>query len=325
MNYLVSIIIVAYEHSKYLKKSIESVLNQTHEEIEVLIINNSSSDNSLFVIREFTDQRIKVTSQKNFGPSAAFNYGIELSKGEFLVILSGDDFLAQDFIEINLTNYFKNQTLLTFSLPKLIDESDQLLNNSHFQTFYTNNFVNEYDLFRSLFYKTNFLCAPTAFFHRKVFEKVGKFKISLFQLQDFDFWLRCCEKVSVSFIPKSTVFYRIRKGNLNLSSKINNPRTELEMIRIYQNLLSSISPEFLQRVFPEFLSEKEVDLFIAEANLARIYLSHSNINIQRIGIQNIASLIDDPVNYKKLLETFNFDLINFIQIESYFGKDLICE
>lgn len=109
MNPLVSIIIPVYNVEKYLPKCLESVINQTMNEIEIIVVNDESSDDSLKIIHEFSDRdsRIKVVDQKNKGLGGARNSGIKIASGEFLFFLDSDDYIKLETLQ-ETYDYAKN-------------------------------------------------------------------------------------------------------------------------------------------------------------------------------------------------------------------------
>ena len=108
----ISVIIPFYNAEKYFKKCLNSILNQTLNEIEILCINDGSVDNSINILQKFslTDKRIKIVTQKNKGPASARNLGIYLSRGEYLAFMDADDYypannvLEKLYREANKTN-----------------------------------------------------------------------------------------------------------------------------------------------------------------------------------------------------------------------------
>ncbi len=110
MNKLISIIVPIYNSEKYLKRSISSILCQTYKNIEVLLINDGSTDNSIKICQEFSriDNRIKIIDKKNSGVSNTRNKGIELSTGELIMFVDSDDFIEKDYIE---KMYYKLENL----------------------------------------------------------------------------------------------------------------------------------------------------------------------------------------------------------------------
>jgi len=101
LNYKVSLIIPVYNVEKYLKKCLDSATEQTLGEIEIIIVNDGSTDNSLSIICEYEvrDNRIKVINQKNSGVSAARNAGLSVASGEFIAFLDSDDWIDVSFLE----------------------------------------------------------------------------------------------------------------------------------------------------------------------------------------------------------------------------------
>jgi glycosyltransferase involved in cell wall biosynthesis len=105
---LVSIIIPVYNTEKYLAQCIESAINQTYQNLEIIIIDDGSTDNSLKIAKTFNDNRINIFSQNNKGASAARNLGILKSNGEFLQFLDADDFISLNKIESQIELALKN-------------------------------------------------------------------------------------------------------------------------------------------------------------------------------------------------------------------------
>lgn len=101
MKIKVSIIVPVYNVDKYLKKSLESLINQTLQEIEIICINDGSTDNSLKILQEYSlkDTRIRLIDQANQGVSAARNIGISFATGEYIGFCDPDDWVCTDFYE----------------------------------------------------------------------------------------------------------------------------------------------------------------------------------------------------------------------------------
>ncbi|WP_020005670.1 glycosyltransferase family 2 protein [Brachyspira innocens] len=109
---MVSIIIPVYNVSNYLKTCLESVINQTYKELEIICINDGSTDNSFEILKEYAskDKRITIIDKKNAGVSAARNDGIEKAKGEYIFCIDSDDYIDNDFIEVFYNNAKKNNS-----------------------------------------------------------------------------------------------------------------------------------------------------------------------------------------------------------------------
>ena len=97
---LISVIMPVYNTSQYLRRSIESVLNQTFKDFELICINDGSTDNSLQILEEYatTDSRIKIINQENSGAGYSRNVGISRSTGKYLAFLDADDWYDENFL-----------------------------------------------------------------------------------------------------------------------------------------------------------------------------------------------------------------------------------
>ena len=95
----VSVIVPIYNASKYLSRCIDSILNQTLEDIEIILINDGSTDESHEIIDKYNDTRIKYYKRKNFGIGSSRNFGISNANGEFICFVDSDDYLNSTFCE----------------------------------------------------------------------------------------------------------------------------------------------------------------------------------------------------------------------------------
>ena len=109
----ISIILCVYNGEKFIENAIKSVLNQTLEEIELIIVNDGSTDNTPNIIKQFNDERIKIINQENKGLGASRNIGMEYATGEYIGFLDADDWLDEKMCEITYTEAKKNSTDIT--------------------------------------------------------------------------------------------------------------------------------------------------------------------------------------------------------------------
>ena len=118
-NPKVSVIIPVYNVEKYLKECLDSIVNQTLKDIEIICVNDGSTDNSLKIIKDFAqiDNRIVIINQQNFGVSSARNQGIKKAIGEYIIFVDSDDWLELNCIEELVKNTFNNDTdILCFGI-----------------------------------------------------------------------------------------------------------------------------------------------------------------------------------------------------------------
>ncbi|MCQ2096647.1 MAG: glycosyltransferase [Fibrobacter sp.] len=153
MNSLVSIIIPVYNVERFIKKCIDSVINQTYKNIEIFLIDDGSTDNSGKICDDYSqnDSRIKVFHKKNGGASSARNIGISVAKGDFIAYIDADDHVAIDYIE----------NLLQF-------DADVVASNEKLEGLFSIDFV------KKNFHNTKAFIAPYAKLYKRC--KVSKIK-----------------------------------------------------------------------------------------------------------------------------------------------------
>ena len=111
----ISIIVPIYNSEKYLKKCIDSLINQTMKNIEIILINDGSTDNSEKIIKEYKDERIKYFKNKNQGIGKTRNFGIKKSSGKYLMFIDSDDYISNNCCEMFYNNIIKNKTDMVVS------------------------------------------------------------------------------------------------------------------------------------------------------------------------------------------------------------------
>lgn len=110
----ISVILPVYNGGKYIQKAIESVLNQTFQDFELIVVNDGSTDNTLNVIDSFDDSRIRVINQSNQGPGAARNNALKMAQGQYIMYLDSDDWYHEKALEISYTEITKHDADMTF-------------------------------------------------------------------------------------------------------------------------------------------------------------------------------------------------------------------
>ncbi len=317
---LVTVIMTTYNHEKYVGEAIESVLKQTFDDIELVIVNDGSGDNTEKVIKKFTDERIVYLYQENQGPSIAANNAILASRGKYIAIMSGDDVSHPLRIERQLREYQKqNNKRVLFSHCNFIDDDNNSLDGGHFaKEFFNYATKNRFEILNHYFWKGNFLNDITTFTEKEAFLDIGLYNPLFLQLQDFDLWMRALLKGYDFYImPEKLISYRIRANNANLSAPSAEAiiRTTLENGLILRNYLQIKTQDDLLKIFPEvikFNSKIEPDLipfYIAQLSLSVPKSCH-----QLFGVETLFNLLNDPVLSVQLKEKVGFGHKEFCEI-----------
>ena len=126
---LVSIIVPVYNAEKFLNRSINSVLNQSYKKLELILVNDGSTDNSEKICNIYgvTDKRIKVISKKNGGPAAARNTGVSYATGDFIFFLDADDFIEENAIERLITIYNQYQPDMVMGNFNKLEKNNEII------------------------------------------------------------------------------------------------------------------------------------------------------------------------------------------------------
>lgn len=110
----ISVILPVYNGEKYIQKAIESVLNQTFTDFELIVVNDGSTDKTLDIINSFDDARITIINQSNQGPGAARNNALRIAKGQYVMYLDSDDWYHERALEISYNEITKHDADMTF-------------------------------------------------------------------------------------------------------------------------------------------------------------------------------------------------------------------
>ena len=110
MNELVSVIIPLYNKEKYIKRCIDSLVKQTYKNLQIIIVDDGSTDNSTDIISQYKDERIELIQKKNEGVSLTRNRGIESSKGKYIAFVDADDYVSKDYI-YNLIQQYETKDI----------------------------------------------------------------------------------------------------------------------------------------------------------------------------------------------------------------------
>ena len=213
-NDKVSVVISVYNSEKFLEESIESVLNQTYKNIEILTVDDGSTDQSLNILHRF-DDKIIILSQKNQGLAISVNNAIKKIKGRWLKWLSPDDILYPDAIEVLVNEAKKlSDNTIVYSNWDIVDENGQKLR-SFFESNYNDLGIFEFNvrLLDGPQINVNTTLIPTSLFSKGCVMRQLKDPVAI----DYDFFLRSGVLYNTHFhlVQKSLLKYRIHRKQLS--------------------------------------------------------------------------------------------------------------
>lgn len=230
---LVSVIMPVFNSGKYLKKAIESILNQTYENIELLIIDDGSLDESVKIIKSFNSNKIKFfQNQKNIGVSATRNKAIDLSAGKYVALMDSDD----------ISPIYRIEKQVDF----LENNNEYGLIGGHYERFSEVGFLKKKKIHRQSLIqeenqvKINFMgsiSAPTVMFRLSVVKENNiYFDINLKIAEDYDFWRRIGLYSKVTNIDEILINYRKHSNNTMNKKELAYLHTTIAIRKSFDNL-----------------------------------------------------------------------------------------
>lgn len=204
---LVSICIPNYNCEKYITEAIKSTLNQTYNNIEIIVIDNCSTDNSWKIIKSFDNKIKAIRNKKNIGSTSNFNKCIRLANGKYMKILHSDDVLERSCIEKQVNIMEKNRNVgFAYGKTIIIDEKNNEIEDI---SFYTKDIVTKgIDKLDELLCG-NHIMFPSVMLRKKCVDDVGFFDPRLYYCNDWDLWMRICMKYDAVYLKETMAFYRI--------------------------------------------------------------------------------------------------------------------
>ena len=239
---LVSVICLSYNHEAYVVEALNSVINQTYPNIELLIADDCSKDNSAIVINEWLKEHPNVqflSNNTNLGSNKTFNQLAKIAKGEYIIDLAADDVLLSNCIEKQITTFqnskYKNLGIVYGNLIE-IDENGAFLKN-----YYTEDEHPESgDIYKMVIGRTTKICSVSSMVKKSVFEQLGYYDETL-AYEDLDLWIRTSRVFEFEYIPDFLAKKRILTTSLSAYfTQKKNPRTK----RLHESTLKILYKAF---------------------------------------------------------------------------------
>lgn len=205
---LVSIVISSYNSEEFIEESILSLINQSFENFELIIVNDASTDNSLNIIENFAskDYRIKIINNEiNIGLTKSLNKAIKTAKGKYIARQDADDVSFKDRLKTQVEFLEKNKNIILLG-SRHID----IINAKE----YKSNYI-PFDKINKNIYMFNPIAHSTAIFNRKIFIDIGLYDESYLTSQDFDAWIRLAEVGKIAMLDEVLVKRYIHQNSIS--------------------------------------------------------------------------------------------------------------
>ncbi|MGL5051658.1 MAG: glycosyltransferase family 2 protein [Fusobacteriaceae bacterium] len=292
----VSIVILSYNSEKWILETLDSVLNQTYKNIELIISDDNSTDGTIKICEEWIAKNknklktIKILKAEiNQGVTRNVNKGIKASTSEWIKLIAGDDILFEDCIQKNVEYCIKNNLNNLFS--KVVEFKDELKTENLIKVEVNSEIFSKEanEQFEELLIG-NFVSAPTGFFKKSLIESMNYFDEKYPMVEDYPMWLKLTENgIKLNFLEENTVYYRVHSQSL--SNNLNKVLNE----RMYN---------FRKMLFNDYIKYKCGRLFCYREKLS--YLRCDDIikkgNKNKFTLIAVLTYLIDPYSYLKFFD-----------------------
>ncbi|GEM56811.1 glycosyltransferase [Flavobacterium columnare] len=266
---LVTIICLCYNHDPFVTKALDSIMNQSYKNIELLIADDASQDESVNVIKKWIEKHPQVffiANENNLGNTKTFNNLFKRAKGKYIIDLAADDILTIDCVKKQVETFLNtkyNDLALVYGNSELIDEEDKHLGyyypvNSNKKTIQLppSGFI-----YISLLAGKEKMCSVSSMIKSDVLRSLGGYDESL-AYEDFDLWIRASKRFSFEFIDevliqkrelKSSMYHFFFKKNNSFTNYLNHSTYKI-LIKVFkQNTIKEEYSAMLKRVHYEIV------------------------------------------------------------------------
>ena len=290
MDDLVSVVVLTYNSENFIEQTLDSILKQTYKNIEVIIADDCSRDNTVITAEKFFEgndfNNFKIVkTEQNSGIPSNCNNGIRNSAGKFIKIIAGDDILLNECILDNIKFCKKNNSKVQFSkVINFVEDNGKIMEIKSPYKYDKNN--NKYDVKRQLYNMIfrNYIPAPTMFFNREIFNKHGLFNTKYKFFEDYPMWIKLlCNGEKIYFLDKDTILYRQHSNSLSNSSEY------LINERMFKDL-------------KDFINNEVIDIIKKEKRY--IYIYHKKLELFKM--QYVINSGNKKGIYEKISKLYNF-------------------
>lgn len=275
---MVSVILPVYNGGLYIGQAIESILSQTYKDVEIIVVDDGSTDNTERVVRSY--ENIHYICQDNSGPSAARNKGMAASEGDYIAFLDSDDLYKENKLEEQVKTFEQNKDVdIVYNDCIAVDKDLNYINTLISEGVYEN----EKDFLCMLLFRQIVPVPASIMLRRKCFEEGCVYSERYKHTEDYEYIIRLAQKYKFMYIPEPLYIYRRHENNLTNAHKIQEKR-ELDVIK-------GLGYEKIESI----MEQSSFSLFEKKFLLAKIYIKVHEYEIaEEILVQLAKENFEDP-------------------------------
>ena len=318
-NNIVSILCASYNHEKFISSFINSVLQQTNPNWELIIVDDCSTDNNVREIQKFKDSRIKLIKHPfNMGINCGINTGFAASSGQYIAFCASDDMLAPDYVD-NVFRCFKQNPdkSIIYNDLQVIDNNNIPFKNKIIRT--AN--ADRYDVLHKMFFDGNCVNSPGMIVKRDLFSTQIPLDIPMSQYQDYKEHVTLLLQSDFMVMDKISFFYRKNDSQSGISAvnEITTRQEHLEEKLLMDAFLKINNIELLQSIFKNDLDEfGKISVETIPFVLGMLAMKSHNKYKKIWGYNQICDFINNVDNYTLVNKMYGFSYKDFLGLAKKF-------
>jgi len=307
---LVSVVLASYNHAKFIREAVESVLNQDMPDLELLVLDDGSFDGTPDVVDKIKDKRLKLirlVPNRRYHPR---NLGIKKARGKYIAFQNSDDVWMKNKLTKQIDVLEKDRRVVVcFTRLDMINEKGEIIKRSWAKGNLPGNNMNNDGWLRHLFIRGINFGIASALVRRDKIIRLGGFNESMIQMADYDLWVRLLGLGQFFIIEKPLTKMRIVKGvNLSRPHQEVYIRSVIENIDILNRYTQWPVKQYLRFIFPDIMPENNRLINVQYVALARYAWRLNTSHHALFADQLIARLLNDPKASQEILAYFGSDL-----------------
>lgn len=333
----VSVVVPSYNHANFITTALDSVVAQSYNDYEIVILDDASSDQSIDQIQKFVDRHPEIPikflkHEQNMGGVLTLNELIENASGVYIALINSDDLWMPDKLEQQVRFLESHVDVgAVFTQAFIVDDNGQKITRS--VDFPADIFVQKNRSrgvwLRRFFFDLNCLCHPSILIRKSIYDSIGLYDPRFRQLPDMQMWVRLFKFTKIHILEKPLVHLRFHTSNTSKVSIETSTRNLNELSLILTDFFDGVPDEVMVEGFAdlfrkknasapaEIACEKAFMYFIPEFSFKSLY--------HHIGVHRLFELLGNPLTRDVLCKKYDFDYNSFFALSGtkFFDGDLV--
>lgn len=304
----VSVIMASYNHALFVGEAVSSVLEQSIADLELLVVDDASTDATPDIVAAVEDPRLTLIRQAHNRQAHPRNLALELARGHYVAIQNSDDVWEPHKLARQLEYLEGNPDCLAcFTGAVLIDETGKPTSGTWAEGVFTTANRTSVEWLRQFFFAGNCLPLTSVLLRRDVLQQLGGFRASLIGLSDYDLWIQLAARGELHIVDEPLTRIRIVRGkNLSRPGFRNHNRSRIETAYVLQRYAEPVLLERFAEIFPEWSDlDTEGARKVCLAEAAKRHRMGAELFAETL----VAQVMEDPVQRAQAVEKFGTGFI----------------